>query len=204
MGAHVLGRLDSRVVPTYVRQLSDGSYLAYLSAQDTPGNHHGSSLLVRIIEYTIDDPNRVGHQEIHRLVTTLLNPRTIAADLLIQTSHERWEIELSIDEIDTHQRLCQRTLRSQTPEGILQELYGVLLGYYAVRTLMLQSATSQELDCDRLSFTHAITLVTNAFSEVQQTCQEHHPALRERLLADMRFPLLPKRSLRCNPRVVKS
>lgn len=200
MGAHVLGRLDSRVVPTYVRQLSDGSYLAYLY----PQGPSGKPLLVRIIEYTIDDPHRVGHQEVHRLVTTLLNPRTVAADLLIQTYHERWEIELSIDEIDTHQRLCQRTLRSQNPDGVLQELYGVLLGYYAVRALMLQSAADQELDCDRLSFTHALTVVTNALSEVQQTCQEQRPALMERLLADMRSPLLPARRLRCNPRVVKS
>jgi len=107
----------------------------------------------------------VSDKEVHRLVTTLLNPRTVAADLLIQTYHERWEIELSLDEIDTHQRLCQRTLRSQNPDGVLQELYGVLLGYYAVRALMLQSAADQELDCDRLSFTHAITVVTNALSE---------------------------------------
>jgi len=69
---------------------------------------------------------------------------------------------------------------------------------------MLQSAADQELDCDRLSFTHALTVVTNALSEVQQTCQEQHPALMERLLADMRTPLLPARRLRCNPRVVKS
>ncbi len=33
-------------------------------------------LLVRIIEYTLDDPARPGHGELHRLVTTLLNPRT--------------------------------------------------------------------------------------------------------------------------------
>ena len=200
MGAHVLGRLDSRVVPTYVRQLSDGSYLAYLY----PQGPSGKPLLVRIIEYTIDDPDRVGHQEIHRLVPTLLNPRTVEASLLIQTYHERWEIELSLDEIDTHQRLCQRTLRSQNPDGVLQELYGVLLGYYAVRALMLQSATEQHLDSDRLSFTHAITVVTNAISDIQQTCQEHRPALMKRLLTDMRDPLLPERRLRCNPRVVKS
>jgi hypothetical protein len=200
MGAHVLGRLDSRVVPTYVRQLSDGSYLAYLY----PQGPSGKPLLVRIIEYTIDDPDRVGHQEIHRLVTTLLNPRTVEASLLIQTYHERWEVELSIDEIDTHQRLCQRTLRSQTPDGVLQELYGVLLGYYAVRALMLQSATEHDLDSDHLSFTHAITVVTNAISDIQQTCQEHRPALMKRLLTDMRDPLLPERRLRCNPRVVKS
>lgn len=202
LGAHVLGRLSSNMVATYLRQLRDGTYLAYLQAKDAPSKQ--PPLLVRIIEYTIEDPKRVGHQEIHRLVTTLLNPVTIPADLLIQTYHERWEIELSIDEMDTHQRLLQRTLRSQTPDGVLQELYGILLGYYAVRALMLQSATSCDLDSDRLSFTHAITVVTNALCEVQQTSLEQRPALMERLLADMRHPLLPVRRLRCNPRVVKS
>jgi hypothetical protein len=190
------------MVTTYVRQLGDGTYLAYLSAKDASSKQR--PLLVRIIEYTLEDPKRVGYQEIHRLVTTLLNPFTIKASLLIQTYHERWEIELSIDEMDTHQRLLRRTLRSQTPNGVLQELYGILLGYYAVRALMLQSATSQDLDSDRLSFTHAITVVTNAFSEVQQTSREQRPALMERLFADMRYPLLPVRRLRCNPRVVKS
>lgn len=202
LGAHVLGRLSSNMVATYVRQLCDGTYLAYLSAKDARSKQR--PLLVRIIEYTIEDPKRVGHQETHRLVTTLLNPLTIKASVLIQTYHERWEIELSIDEMDTHQRLLQRTLRSQTPQGVLQELYGILLGYYGVRALMLQSATCSHLDSDRLSFTHAITLVSNAFSDIQQTCHEHRPALMDRLLTDMRQPLLPERRLRCNPRVVKS
>ena len=40
----------------------------------------------------------------------------------------------------------RHTLRSQTPEGVEQELYGVLLGYYAVRALMLQSAEQVGLD----------------------------------------------------------
>jgi hypothetical protein len=204
LGAHVLGRLASNVAPTYVRQLCDGSYLASLSAEDRRGKQRSRPLLVRIIAYTFDDPKRVGYQEVHRLVTTLLNPATIAADQVIQTYHERWEIELSIDEMDTHQRLCQQTLRSQTPDGVLQELYGVLLGYYGVRALMLQSAASQELDSDRLSFTHALTVVTNALAEVQQTCHEHRPALMERMLVDLRSCLLAERRLRCNPRVVKS
>jgi hypothetical protein len=202
LGAHVLGRLACNMVTTYLRQLCDGTYLAYLAAQDTAGKER--PLLVRIIEYTIDDPKRVGHQEVHREVPTLLNPVTVPADLLIQTYHGRWEIELSIDEMDTHQRLLQRTLRSQTPDGVLQELYGILLGDSAVRALMLQSAASCDLDSDCLSFPHAITVVTNAFSEVQQTSPEQRPALLQRLLTDLRDPLLPERRLRCNPRVVKS
>ena len=45
-----------------------------------------------------------------------------------------------IDEIDTHQRLVGRTLRSLTPAGVIQELYGVLLAQYAVRVLMHEAA----------------------------------------------------------------
>ena len=160
-------------------------------------------LLVRIIEYTLDDPARPGHGELHRLVTTLLNPRTCPALELILCYHERWEIETAIDEIDTHQRLCDYTLRSQTPSGVVQELYGMLLGYYAVRALMLQAAQQVDLDSDRLSFTHALILVTDAIHEFQQTCPLQHEDLTQRLLSDLREPLLPLRRVRSNPRVCK-
>src|SRR6266487_1714996 len=201
--AHVLGRLASNVVPRYLRQLSDGTYLAYLYPEDDSGQQRGRPLLVRIIEYTLDDPARPGHGELHRLVTTLLNPRTCGALELILCYHERWEIETAIDDIDTHQRLCDYTLRSQTHSGVEQELYGVLLGYYAVRALMLQAAEQVGLDSDRLSFTHAITLVTDAMHEFQQTCPLQHEHLTQRLLRDLREPLLPLRRLRSNPRVCK-
>jgi len=201
--AHVLGRLASTVVPRYLRQLADGTYLASLYPEDDSGQQRGRPLLVRIIEYTLDDPARPGHGDLHRLVTTLLNPRTCPALELILCYHERWEIETAIDEIDTHQRLCDYTLRSHTPSGVVQELYGMLLGYYAVRALMLQAAQQVDLDSDRLSFTHALILVTDATHEFQQTCPLQHEDLTQRLLSDLREPLLPLRRLRSNPRVCK-
>ena len=203
MRAHVLGRLPSHVVPRYLRQLVDGTYLAYLYAEDDTGKQQGQPLLVRIIEYRLEDAQRPGHGELHRLVTTLLNPRTVGAMDLILCYHERWEIETAIDDIDTHQRLCDNTLRSQTPDGVEQELYGILLGYYAVRALMLQAAEQVGLDSDRVSFTHAITLVTDAMHEFQQTAQEQREDLTQRLRSDLRDPLLPPRRLRSNPRVCK-
>ena len=55
---------------------------------------------MRIIEYTLTDPIRVGCGETHRLLTTLLNE---TLDLVV-LYHERWEEELAIDELKTHQR----------------------------------------------------------------------------------------------------
>ena len=53
------------------------------------------------------------------MITTLLNPRLAPAHDVACAYHERWEIEIVIDEIDTHQRLVGRTLRSLTPVGVI-------------------------------------------------------------------------------------
>ena len=39
--AHVLGRFASNVVPGYLRQLADGTYLAYLYPEDDSGQQRG-------------------------------------------------------------------------------------------------------------------------------------------------------------------
>ena len=107
---------------------------------------------MRIIEYTFDDPGRPGSGEPHRLLTTLLDEELDPAEALIVLYHERWEEELTIDELKTHQRE-RPVLRSQTPGGVVQELYGLLLGHYVIRVLMQEAAATQGIDPHRLSFT---------------------------------------------------
>ena len=51
-------------------------------------------MIVRVIEYTIDDPQRTGHQIRHRLITTLLDEVLYPAMELIELYHVRWEQEL--------------------------------------------------------------------------------------------------------------
>jgi hypothetical protein len=78
---------------------------------------------VRVIEYTRTDPALPGYGAVHRLVTTLLDPRVAPALERVCLYHESWESEVVIDETATHQRLAGRPLRSQKPDGVLQELY---------------------------------------------------------------------------------
>ncbi len=108
-----------------------------------------------------------------------------------------------IDEIDTHQRLVGRTLRSLTPAGVIQELYGVLLAHYAVRVLMHAAALQADLDPDRLSFVHALEVVRDAVSEFQMVAVEQQGALYVRMLQDIAAKRLPVRRTRSNARVVK-
>lgn len=121
-GAHVLSRLPSHVKPEVVQPLADGSYLAWLYPSEHQRRQSGEMLMVRVIEYTITDPNLPGYGELHRLVTTLLDPELDPLLDLICAYHQRWEIEITIDEIDTHQRLLPGPLRSLKPVGVIQEL----------------------------------------------------------------------------------
>jgi hypothetical protein len=202
-GAHVLSRLPSHVKPQRLRLLPDGSMLATLRPSDYQRRKQGERLVVRVITYTITDPSLPGFGETYRVLTTLLDPCQAPAHGLACAYHERWEIELVVDEVDTHQRLAGRTLRSLKPVGVIQELYGLLLAHYAVRVLMHEAALQAELDPDRLSFVHALEVVRDAVPEFQLVVPEQVPLLYGRLLQDIAAKRLPERRPRCNPRVVK-
>jgi Insertion element 4 transposase N-terminal/Transposase DDE domain len=201
--AHVLSRLPASVKPQVIGGLPDGSVLAYLLPREDARRRRGERILVRLITYTITDPTLPGYGHEHRVITTLLNPRLAPAHEIACAYHERWEIELVIDEIDTHQRLVGRTLRSLTPAGVIQELYGVLLAHYAVRVLMHEAALRNDMDVDRLSFVHALEVVRDAVPEFQMVTPAQQGALYARLLADIAAKRLPARRPRSNARVVK-
>jgi len=201
--AHVLCRLSASVKPKCIKKLPDGSYLAYIYPSDYHARRAGERLLVRVITYTIDDPNRPGHAEIHRLLTTLLESDLYPAIALIDLYHERWEIEITIDEIDSHQRLLNRPFRSLKVLGVIQELYGLLLAHFVVRYIMHEAAVQAAIDPDRLSFINSVRLICDAVADFQLTQPEDHPRLWQRLLQDIRHFQLPPRENRTNPRVIK-
>lgn len=201
--AHVLSRLPAHAKPKRVGGLPDGSYWAYIYPSDYRRRQRGEHLLVRIVEYTLTDPALPGYGEKHRLITTLLDPEVAPALDLVCAYHERWEIEILIDEVDTHQRLAGRPLRSRKPVGVIQEFYGLVLAHYAIRFLMHEAALQADIDPDRLSFVHALRVLGEAIPEFQMVVPEQLPQLYQRLLRDIADRLLPERRSRSNPRVVK-
>src|SRR5206468_4976750 len=71
---------------------------------------------------------------------------------------QRWEFETSLDELKTHQGAPRMVLRSHTPGGVQQEVWGFLLVHYAIRTLMHQAALDAGTGPDRISFTRTLRL----------------------------------------------
>ncbi len=201
---HFLGRVSSTLVLHPERYLPDGSYLTRLYASDDRRRHPEDGVLVRVLRYTLDDPLRDPTGQVHRLVTSLLDPDHAPARDVVCLYHERWEIELTIAETACHQRpLANHPLRSRTPVGVIQELYGLLVAHYAIRSVMHDAAVQVGWDPDRLSFAESVRLICTAISDFQLVAPQDHPALYDRLLQDIRRCPLPPRRNRIQPRVVK-
>ena len=184
-----------------LRRLGDGSYLAKLYPSPRHRDRDEGGIQVRLIEYTLSDPGRPGSGEKHRLLTTLLSAPKHPAKRLIVLYHERWEEELAIDEIKTHQRE-RPVLRSETPAGVVQEIQGLLLAHYVVRVLMSEAARPNHLPPRRLSFTGALKVLRCRLPE----CPKSRAGLQrwyEDVLAEVAEEVLPERRNRINPRVIK-
>jgi hypothetical protein len=199
--AHLLARLKSNLVFAPLQGLADGSYLA--KAYPSPGHRarDEGGILVRIIEYTLDDPARPTQAQVHRLLTTLLDPALDRAEALVVLYHERWEEELALDELKTHQR-ARPVLRSQTPAGVVQEVEGLLLAHYAVRALMQEAAARDGLDPQRLSFVGALKVLRCRLPGVPASAAGRRRWWAD-LVAEVGEEVLPERRDRVNPRVIK-
>jgi DDE family transposase/transposase IS4-like protein len=200
-GAMLLARIKCNRVFRVRRRLRDGSYLAKLYPSTRQRDRDRGGVEVRIIEYTLNDPHRPGGGEKHRLLTTLTNASRHPAKRLIALYHERWEEELVIDEVKTHQRE-RPVLRSETPAGVIQEITGLLLAHYVVRVLMCAAARRQGLAPRRLSFTGALKALRCRLPACPKSAQGL-ARWYEDLVAEVGEEILPQRRNRINPRVIK-
>ena len=203
----LLVRIQKSMVFKPVKRLSDGSFLAkvYANSWNRQNDRHG--ILVRVIEYTLDDPQRTGDGEVHRLMTNLLDADECPALELIMLYHERWEIEIVFDEQKTHQDPCRAekttNLRSETVEGITQELYALSLGHFVVRAMMFDAAESTGIDVDRLSFTGCFRILQCRLPEYDARGGASLAEWYDGLLSEFCEENIGDRRNRINPRVIK-
>ena len=200
-GSHLLARIPSNRIFEPIQVLSDGSYRSKLYRTSADRDRDRNGLVVRIIEYSLDDPGRPGTGERQRLLTTLLEAELDPAKTLVCLYQERWEEELTLDEVKTHQRE-RPVLRSQTPAGVVQAVYGLLLAHYLVRVLMQEAAATQDLDPRRLSFTATLKILRCRLPECpasQRGCRQWY----HRLVQEIAEEVLEPRRNRINPRVIK-
>lgn len=200
-GAQLLWRTKSNHVLPVDERLADGSYISHIQAVDD--RKLENSVRVRVVEYVVEDPGRPQAEDTkYRLITTLLDPAEAPAAELAGLYPQRWEFETTLDELKTHQRGPRVVLRSKSPDGIRQEVYGHLCTHYAIRALMQTTATNQDVDPDRLSFTRAQNAARRSVRAGLGAAAHALAVALPAAIAEICRELLPHR-LRSNPRVVK-
>jgi hypothetical protein len=206
-GKKLLLRVKGNMILRSIQRLPDGSYLAKIYPSPRARDQDRDGIVVRVIEYTLDDSQRTGHGQKHLLLTNLFDQEMYPALELACAYHERWEEELVFDEQKTHQDPRRpgkpAQLRSQTPAGVEQELYALSLGHFVVRALMLEAANEDQLDVDRLSFTGCLRILQARLPECDNSTPMRMEQWYRLLLEEMTQECIEPRRNRVNPRVIK-
>lgn len=140
------------------------------------------------------------------LLTSLLDSKQYPASEVVALYHERWEIELGYDEIKTHMLARQETIRSKTPTGVRQEIWGIAIAYNLVRLEMERAAAEAKVEPNRISFVSALSLVSLEWlrASAPRAAIGNIPRDLANLRLNLkRLVLPPRRSDRAYPRAVK-
>ena len=197
---HWLVRARKGLRWTVVEALGDNDHLVDLPFDSTMRRTHPewpSVLRVRAIGY-----QRPGFRP-QILLTSLLDPQAYPAAEIAALYHERWELELGFDETKTHTLERHETLRSQSPQRVCQEIWGLAIGYNLVRVEIAHVARAIDLPPARISYRGALLLIRNFFLTAWLVSPGTLPAHLQRLHEELALLILPQRRLRRYPRAVK-
>jgi hypothetical protein len=211
-GGAFLVKVPGQVQFKPLQRLADGSWLAAVTGKiidpDRPPTASGRqpwktvTLTVRMIRVEIP-----GFRPFW-LMTNLLDPAIPAHEIAVHY-HRRWDLEITYDEIKTHQCATLRgqlptTFRSKRPDLVAQEVYALAIMYNLVRSLIRQAATEHGQDPLAISFLDALQHILDATPLLTAAPTEHREKKRPYLLALIADCLIDRpRRPRLNPRVVK-
>ena len=167
-----LGRVPANVKFSVEQVLDDGSYLSWIYPDGKSKKKGAQPIQVRVIEYSIDVDEQ---PQTYRLITSLRDTVLFPALLLAAEYHQRWEIENTIDELKTHLNGRKTPIRSLKPREVVQEIYGWLLGHYAIRCLMFTAAQEAGISPLRLSFTGTLKVIQRAIPDFQDLQPQQLP-----------------------------
>jgi hypothetical protein len=193
---HWLSRAKSNTTWAIRERLGPNDYLVEWEVNE-PGLP--STWTARAIKY-----KKKGFDEV-TLLTSLVDAEQYPAAELVGLYHERWELEVGYDELKTHLLMRKEAIRSKTPAGVRQELWGIAIAYNIVRLEMERIAAQAEVPPTRISFVAALAMVREHLIDLSYLRTPGSiPAQLTRFESRMKRLLLPpRRPERSYPRTVK-
>ena len=143
-----------------------------------------------------------------RLITSLLDP-SITAKEIIKHYHERWDIEISYDEIKTHQCATLKgheptIFRSKRADLVEQELFAMVIIYNLTRELIFEAGTKHGAIPLHISFLDTLQLIFDSAPFISIADKIKKNKTINYLLKTVAESLIDRpRRHRSNPRVVK-
>ena len=117
-----------------------------------------AAIVVRELRYSIQEkgfrPTEI------TLVSTLLDSRRYSLPDLASLFCQRWQIETNFGHLKTTMNMD--VLKCKTVDGVLKELQVFALVYNLVRQVMLEAASRQNVDLNRISFIDALRWLQTA------------------------------------------
>ena len=93
------------------------------------------------------------------LLTSLLDVAAYPAREIRSLHHEGRKVDIGHDELKTHMLERHETLRSKRPEGVKQEIWGLLIAYNLVRRKMIDVSKEAGVAPLRISFRHTLQVL---------------------------------------------
>lgn len=162
-GAHILWRVkscDRESRFELKERLNDGSYRAlYIPPKDSKSLKDLEGVDLEPIEVRVCSFTLEAGTEVINLVTTILDEALAPCQKLAELYMQRWEIELVFREMKVFLNQSEHALRSQRPDLVKQEIYGILMMHYVIRALIYEAAVTADLDPDIISFKAAVKTI---------------------------------------------
>lgn len=139
-----------------------------------------------------------------QIVTSLTDPMLYPAAEIVELYSHRWEIELGYREMKQYMLENRFTLRSNQPELIRQELWGILLAYNLLRYKMVLMAQSLKgVFPNQLSFREASSHIIFKLSQLPAISPGNIPKYIFDIEKNAKQFVLEGRRERSYPRVLK-
>lgn len=205
-GAHFIACIGDQVKPEVMRELASGDAVVRVKLRSYHRRRYPNmptTWTLRMITYRPE-----GAKEDIRILTDLGEDSEFSCDELAALYHDRWEQETVFDEIKTHLCDCATVnrpvvFRSKTPDRVVQELWGLLIAYNALRKTMYEAARHEGGDPLRISFTAALDRTQEATYLMMRLPTARLRSEYEEVLRAIARAIVPKRPGRKYQRAVK-